>query len=413
MMCCVGLLVGVVVLAAQLRVAGTASPDVVRHVSTGVATAVVLSAVLLSFPAWWALGGSAHLGSWVWPRWTIYHDVTHLGDYVTGTTQPAGIFFVTLTGVVPNLAFIGFGVLVAFAAALVVAVRNGVLWLLGALGVLGVLLGLAGSLSISPFQVVFRLPVVHNILPQRWLGIVMFAAAMGVGIGVTELVAWARARTRFAVLGGSALLALAVVPIAVNDAAFAPLPVGPVAAPTWFTTHHTGVLMMTPTPNSIATGMTWEAVSGLPTALVGGWGPEVHRRVPKVQANATLELWRVTVTKTSLAEVLPRSVRDVRGAAREWGVTDVLAAAPGGTPAFAWGRAPTAAVGLFVEAFGLPTSTGPGWWAWHLSSSSTGLVVTTSYSHHCDALAGANVAIVISCLTDPGAQSNRALLRPG
>jgi hypothetical protein len=414
MMCCVGVLIAISVLIAQLRVVGTVRRDVLVHVGRGVATAAVLSGLLLVVPAWWALHGSAHLGAWVWPRWTFYHDVTRLKSYVWGSSQPAGIFFVTLTGIVPNLAFVGFGIPLVLVVALVVAVRNGVLWLLAALAVLGVLLGLAGSFPISPFQVVYRLPVLHNILPQRWLVIAIFAGAMGVGIGVTELVTWVRRWTSNGALAGAALLALAMVPVAVNDASFIPLPVGPVAAPTWFSSHHGGgVLLLTPSPNSIATGLTWEAVSGLPTALVGGWGPEVHRTLSRVDALATLELWAVTVGKTGSVEAPPKWVRAVRRAAREWGVTDVLAAAPPSTPAFAWGRAPTAAVGLFVEAFGMPTSTGAGWWAWHLTPRSVGLLVTTSFSHRCNVRAQADVALVVRCLTGPAARTNGTHVRQG
>lgn len=413
MMCCFALVAGACVLAAQLRVAGDARREVVAHVGKGVALAAVLAGAALAVPAWWSLRGTAHLGSWVWPRWTFYHDVTHLSSYVSGTSASAGGFFVTLTGVVPNLAFIGFGVPLAVACALVVAVRNSVLWLLAVLAAVGVLLGLAGSLSISPYQVVYRTPILHNILPQRWLGVVLFAGAIGVGIGVTELVRWARRRTPFGWLVGAVALAVAVVPIAVDDAASLPLPVGPTAAPSWFATHHGGVLLLTPSPSSIASGLTWEAVSGLPNALVGGWGPEVHRRVDRTQGAASFALWAVTVTKTASAQVAPSSVRALRRAVGQWGVTDVLAAAPGGTPAFAWGQPPTAAVGLFVEAFGVPTSTGSGWWAWHLTATSRGLIVPKGFSHGCNELAGIDVGLVVRCLTSAAAKASSEHVRQG
>jgi hypothetical protein len=250
----VGVPVSVCVLVAQARAAGPDRVAVLVHVAKGVAVAAVLTVAVLVAPALYSLHGPAHLGTWVWPRWTFYHDVTALSEYVTGATTGSVAFFVTLTGSVPNLAFVGFGIPLVLLLGLCIAVRNWVLWLLAVLVALGVLLGLAGRLVVSPFQLVYRLPILHNILPYRWIGIVVFAGALGVGIGTTELVAWARTRTRFATLGGAALLALAVVPVLVTDAAFAPLPVAPVSAPSWFRTHHGGVLLMTPTVDSIASG---------------------------------------------------------------------------------------------------------------------------------------------------------------
>jgi len=409
--CSAGIVVASGVLLVQRAHAGDQRRAFDAHVAKGLVTAAVLIGVLLTVPAWWAIDGSAHLGAWVWPSILISHDVSRLSTYVSGLTTPSGPFFITLTGVVPNIAYVGFGIPLVFVTSLLVPKRNAVLWMLGCLGAVGVLFGLAGSFALSPFQLAFRLPLLHNILPQRWMVIAMFAAAMGIGIGVSEIVRWARMKSSLAAICGIALLAIAVGPVITADAAFAPLPVAAVRVPSWFSTHRGGVLLMAPAPGTVATGLTWEADAGIPTALVGGWGPQDVLNLSKVQDLARYTLWAVTATKTSKAQVSGKKVRAVREAARQWGVTDALVAEPGGVPPFVWGQPPTAAVGLFVEAFGDPTSQGYGWWAWHLTPKSKGLLVTANFSHRCNESAGTDVALVVSCLTGSAAHANSALVR--
>ncbi len=82
-----------------------------------------------------------------------------------------------------------------------------------------------------------------------------------------------------------------------------------------------------------------------------------------------------------------------------WGVTDVMAASPGGSNTSVWGQPATSAVGYFTEAFGPPTSVGPGWWVWHLTPRSVGAIVTPSVSLSCNTLAGDDPSKVIPCLT--------------
>jgi len=410
--CTMAAIVGLAVLAVQAATAEEGWRAVLGHAGRGLGLCALVAGLLLAYPAWWAIKGPAHLGTWVWPSGLLINAVVHLHSYFGPVTRPHLSTFINLNPRIINNAYLGIGVPSVIVLALVVAWRNLVLWLLAVLALFGVVMAKAGSLPWSPYQLTIRLPLLRNVLPERWMGIAIFAAAMAVGIAVTELVAAVRRhRPGLSLPAGWGLLGLAVVPLLLADAAAVPLAVGPVTAPAWFHHHRPGTLMMTPSGSTNTIGLTWEAQAGLPDGLLGGWGPRgVGPPLSVAQRHALFVLFDATRASPSFAWVTPGWVATIRRSARQWNVSNALAATPLGIPVSWWDPSGTVAVGLFTEAFGPPTSSGHRFFAWHLGPQSTGLVVDARFSRACNAAAGKDAAKVIVCLRSPQARADAARL---
>jgi len=402
--CTVGAFVALAVLIAQL-ISADDRRQVGRHVGVGLAVGALLMTVLLAYPVAWALAGDAHLDAWVWPALFFAFNTVHLSDYL-GPLTTARDFVINLAAREPNVSFLGWGLMATITAVMIAAWKDLRLWLLVGLGLLGGLTAAGSSLSWSPWEAAYRLPILHNVMAQRWVIVVIFAAAMALGIGVTDVTTSIRRRSVPSWLPGaigSSLLLVALAPVMWADAASAPVPVGPTTAPSFFISHpQGGVTMMTPFPNANASGLTWEAVGGIPTALVGGWGPQVLDAPGTSGTRAQEILSNMTWLPPSRQGSNPADVRVIRSIIAQWGVTEVLAASPRGTPATVWGHPATGAVGLFTEAFGPPTAQGPGWWSWSRPGSTRGTIVPLEVSQQCINAARGHPGAVSGCLATRG-----------
>lgn len=388
----------------QLVAEPTQRRAITMNVLVGFGVGAAVALVVLVYPLYWSLKGTDHLGNWVWapgvfalnvaPLSTLFHPLT----IAQGAVNPFGA---SLNARLPNLAYIGYGIPIVFVAGLVAKVRDARLWLLGAMALFGATTAAGSSFRFSPWHLFIRLPLVHNLLPNRWPVVTAFAAAMAMGFAVDDLRHRIAKQNSALALGVAALaLVVAFAPVGLVNLRIGPLAVTDAPLPTWFDHHHGGVLLATPSPmglNSIA--LTWEAEAGLPNALVGGLGPQQVLPLPPVQASARRLLQSISYAEPENFGVSPAQVLALRVAANAWGVTDVLAGSPHGTNRNLWGGSPTPPVGLFTEAFGPPTSIGPGWWAWHLTSASRGTIVSLQESTACNAQAGNNPLAVVTCLT--------------
>jgi hypothetical protein len=392
-----GALITVIVLIAQC-VTSEDPRGVLRHATVGLVTGGVVLLLLCAYPTWWAVAGPSHLPSWVWPTVFFAVDQVRFTAYF-GPSRTFQALAIDLTSPQLNAAFMGWGFMVSIVASAMAAWRDLRFWLVVGIAAFGVATAAANSLWWSPWQLFFRAPLVHNIMGQRWVIVVLFGASMALGIGVSDLVGRLGGSGLTPKLSGIAILIVALGPVIAADTSVLPVPVASTTPPSWFVKPSAhGTVLMTPLPGVIASGLTWEAAAGIPSGLVGGWGPQVFdfNTGPFKTAHDTLV--QMTYQEPLGQAVSPRQVLSIRRAVSAWGVNRLLAVSPSGGPAKLVGAPASGSVGLFTEAFGPPQSKGPGWWAWTVLNPSKGRLVSEASSQACLNRWRSDAARIPSCV---------------
>jgi hypothetical protein len=348
----------------------------------GLATGIGLALVLLAYPSWYALAGPAHLSSPIWP------NIPVVGGFLPGNfvrpTAPPGRLLLTIGGYeghpLPTAAYLGWGVVVVAVGGLLAFRRDRRLWLFGAVGLVCALLSLSERHHWEPWRAFNSVPVADNIIQQRFVAITFLAAAAMVAIvcdHVRRALADAtvargrppaRART-LGVVGGVALMAGALVPIAVAFAPDLPYQARPVKLPAWFA--HRGeqlppgrVLLAFPPPFSgIQSAMTWQAVNRLHWAQAGGGGPQGT----PARAGAARPGFSVLMDLAfGFGQPAGTRAQDlaVRQALRRWGVTTVVIPLQPGLPALLRGHDPVYAATFMAGVLGVPPHYQDQAWVW-------------------------------------------------
>ncbi len=360
------------------------------HALAGLGVAVGVSAVLLAYPAWFALEGPAHLSGLVWPSAGGGTGVIGSGPVVVADLlrlrhmSPSALrFFAGYQGPgLPEPEYLGVFLPAAVVVGLAAWWRNRRLWFLAVLGLLALVVGLGHQRYWTPWRVVARLALVQNVVPVRLMVVVTWCAAAALAVvmaAVRERVgrlagAGDRGRGRTGAwaggLCGLAVAAVALLPLAGAEAGNVPLTTEGISVPPWFTVaaphlppHR--VVLTFPLPVTGGSAMTWQAVDGLHFALATGAGPEsVASRAGAERAGLA-----VLTAAGSLFWTLPpptgQNVTAVRRALAGWGVTDVVVPAPSELVPASERAAPTAwALGLLTLAVGRPPVYADGAWVW-------------------------------------------------
>jgi hypothetical protein len=369
-----------------------------RRVVVGLLTAAGTAAVLLAYPAWFALAGPAHTSGRVWPTLDLGVEGTRLGAYLWPTPVSAGftLFAHRVGGYQgPTLSgqYVGIGMAAVAVVGLLVWRSDRRLWFFGAMTGVSVLLSLGVSGSVwLPWQAFAGQPLLQNIIPSRFLVVTYLSLAVMLGIVVDRTRRTVGERStgdatggpgrRASSLAGVAVAAIALGPVAAYLAPTVPMTTRPVRPPTWFTTvaprlpaHQ--VLLVFPVPYQvIESAMAWQAVVDFPYAMAGGGGPGgvIQRAGPEEPGAAAIARASFSFTGQVLR---PGDLVAARRALAGWGVTmAVLPDEPGLPPydrvtsvpytvAFmtaVTGRAPVRQQGSWVWpgiAAGTPTAPGP------------------------------------------------------
>ena len=313
--------------------------------------AVVSSAVLLAYPAWFALAGPAHLSGDVWgTKGLLSYGGDSLGLFVRPMVPSARITAVThqFGGYQhPTLSqqYLGLGLLAVLVVGLLVWWRDARLWLFAAVGLVSAWLSLGLAFHHwTLWRLFVRAPLMSNIIPSRFVLFVYLAAAVMLGLildHVMGTVAGRRPATAARIALGwctaVAVAAVALVPIVSYFADGLPLTTVPVQLPEWFATAAPElppgqVLLVFPFAFR-QSNMTWQAVDGMRYAMVGGGGPNsVLSRAGK-EAPGQQYLANISLSGTSQT-VTPAEVEAVRGALSGWGVTGVVLPDPSHLPKY-------------------------------------------------------------------------------
>jgi len=368
----------VVCLVALLAVALVTNPGGLRerlpHAARALGIGLVLGALLLAWPVWFALEGPAHLPGLVWP------NVGVIGGFIPSSFVTTGYpselhSFLPLSGYLgPPLAssaYIGWGFLAVLVVGLAVFWRDRRLWFFAFTFVVCVGCSLGERRGQwEPAWLFARIPLLQNVIEQRFMAFGYLAAAVLLAIIVD--------RTHRAVpdwrgvLGALAVSGVALVPMAVIFSERLPFTMQAVVLPRWYsevapTLPPGRVLLTYPTPFSgIQSSMAWQSVLGMPFSLAGGGGPQgVERRAGTAAAG-----FRV-LSDLGLGGLVPppagtpAQLAAVRHAMSVWNVNTVVVAPDRALSPRVVGRDPVYAAAFMTAVLGRQPTLEAGAWVWN------------------------------------------------
>ena len=411
-----------------------------RFAAVALAAGAIVAVVLLAYPAWFALAGPAHVSGLVWSDPGQY--VSTLKSYVIPKpANPSGWVF-GFDGLLIDGQYLGFGLVLVLFGGLVAWRRDLRLWFFATVGLASLMLSLGAA---NPLFGI--LPVLENILPNRFDQIVYLSAAIMLGIvvdhsyasvtrwyeaarsgdvhpeapavegqarrinpGTTDRahkpwVGWAGA------LAGLTVAGIALVPTGVYLSQDAPIPVQSSShIPTWFRTAalHLGpkqVLLVLPDNLSVESSLIWQVADGMRSAMADGVGSSGTAVEP---AGLTV-LNDTSLPATSGAAALvvtPGKIAAVRSALHEWGVTTVVIPDQPGLVRLAQLASVPAAAALITAATGQRPIYEDGAWVWAaVNYTSPSIVTTISKFSECTSAGSrgtAAVAAAVACIASKG-----------
>jgi hypothetical protein len=362
-----------------------------RHVGAGLGTALAVAVVLLAYPVWFALAGPAHLSGRVWPTLepgaggVRAGDVWHLRT-MTGLRAEMQLWGGYEGPALPQPEFLGVGFLVVLTAGLVAWRRDRRLWFFAALGAVTTWLSFGVETGVwVPWRILAHVPVIQNIIPDRFWVVVTLCAAVMLAVIVDRTREAVRSRVRApasapppgragAAVAGAvaavAVAAVALVPMGGALAANVPLTTRPVTLPDWFARAaphlppHQVVLVYPSPVTPLQSALAWQARDGLHFAIVGGSGPGgVPSRAGPERAGQSV-VARTSVSLQGPPAATATNVAALRRALAGWGVTVIAVPDPAALPRYERGAFPATALGLFT----LATGRAPGFrhdaWIW-------------------------------------------------
>jgi hypothetical protein len=344
------------------------------HATTGLAVGLGVGAVLLAYPVWFALAGPAHLSGLVWPHISI------IGGYVPANyvsphyVQGANVYQILGGYSGPQLGssgYLGWGLVAVLVAGLAVFRRDRRLWFFGFVLVLCTLCGLGARRGQwwEVAHVFAHIPIVENVIVQRFMAFAFLAAAVMLAIVLDRVHAlvpdWR------GLVGAVAVAAVALVPIGVTFGERLPFAMSPVLVPRWYTEVAPAlppgrVLLSYPAPfTGIQSAMAWQAVDAMHYSQAGGGGPQgvpsragVAKGGFKVLTALTLNYGLPPPTGT------PAQYAAVRRALRAWKVDSVVVSTDPRAPLLQQGQDPVYAAAFMTGALGRIPRVEAGAWVW-------------------------------------------------
>ena len=352
-----------------------------RYGLRGALAAAVSSAVLLAYPAWFALAGPAHLSGAVWGSGAklsyggnnlrlFVHQMAPSADATALTHRYGGYQAPTLSG-----QYLGIGLLAVLVVGLLVWHRDLKLWLFAAVGTASAFLSLGlGFHGWTLWRLVVDFPLMGNVIPSRFGVVVYLCAAVMLGLVVDHAFRTVAGRgpirpgrVALAWCTGLVVAAVALVPIATYFADGLPLTVEPVQPPEWFRTVAPGlapgqVLLVFPFAFR-QSNMTWQAVDRMRYDMVGGGGPNsLLSRAGKERVGDRYLAYLSFAGGSQ--EIVPGEVASVRSALDGWGVTGIVLPDPKGLAEYARTAAVRSIVVLTTAATGQIPSYRARAWVW-------------------------------------------------
>jgi hypothetical protein len=242
-----------------------------------------------------------------------------------------------------------FGFVLAFSALFALGERRGQWW------------ELAGALA--------HLPVLENVIVQRFMAVGFLAAAVMLAIVLDRL--HARAPDWRGLVGAVAVTAVALAPMGVIFGERLPFAMTRVILPRWYTevapTLPAGqVLLSYPAPfTGIQSAMAWQAVDRMHYSQAGGGGPQGTEARAGAAAGGFRVLTELTLNYDRPSPAgSPSQYAAVRQALRVWKVDRVVVSTDPAAPFLQQGQDPVYAAAFMTAALGRLPRLQAGAWVW-------------------------------------------------
>ncbi|MBU6232632.1 MAG: hypothetical protein KJS64_00085 [Acidobacteria bacterium] len=334
--------------------------DSIRRLRDLVVGAAPIIFVVVAPLAAYALYGPAPLAEWVWPRGVITgSSLTSLSTVVSQSTSAMYTFVSSSSSMSPT--YLGWAGLIGVAALVVTRRRWAMTWWLVALALGGLWLSLGDHVGVNLWSVVWHAPVVHNMMPIRFVVWVWFA----VSILAAAAVAVPNRRRSVSFVGAGLIVGSWVV------ASHSVFPI--VSQPVHRYNVISNIARQYPRPPNIVAFpapdsgilLIQQANEGFRFRTSGGFGPSLYNSTP--DDRATYDLLNDVSFYGFLGRRAPRlsEIRQLRESFARWGVDAVVVpnrlSAP--IPGF-FDSTPFRTV--MASAFGRPTGTSEdgstSWW---------------------------------------------------
>jgi dolichyl-phosphate beta-glucosyltransferase len=377
---------GLVLVVAALALNRPALVHKLPHAVEALVLAAVVGGVLLIYPVYFALDGPAHLSGLIWPNLGAiggYDISSFLGaNLAHGHNVLSG----GITGYegtpLPSSGYLGWGLIVVLAGGLFVWIKDRRIVFFGFLLVLCFWFSLGerrSSWNVVPARAMAHLPVLENVIEQRFMAIGFLAAAVMLALILdhvrsdfpTRVKAHGAGARALGVGAAVAAAAAALVPMGSTFASSMPFAMRPVVLPSWYRQVAPKLppgRVVLPYPaafSGIQSAMDWQAVDAMSFSQAGGGGPQgVPNRAGSAKTGfidlAALDFGfrgQPTGTQANFAAV--------RHAIAAWGVNTVVIAPDPGAPTLQQGHDPTYAAAFMTAALGRMPVIEAGAWVWN------------------------------------------------
>lgn len=305
------------------------------HLFRGLAAAGLTTGVLCAWPLAFALLGPEHLTG---PVWGVTEGYGYLWSMVTAAPRtttggpPGAEWTGAFSPAVANLAFLGWTGLALATAALAVRRR---LWQLtyALVGLLGLLLGLAGTEPLGLWHYLHTLPMFNSVIQERLAVLPLLAIVVLVASLADWMVELARGRKlwmrTFSAIAGAGVLVASSGPVwaAAGDI---PLTMTQVREPAWFAANGAEAQgrVILPHPNVYSPtqdALAWQALDGYAWSQPGVSGPQTLPWRAGEHRAAVHTLQRLGFHFAGRSPLPTQAnVKAIREAIAYWGVTDVV-----------------------------------------------------------------------------------------
>jgi hypothetical protein len=355
----------------------------VPHASTALSVGTVVGGVLLAYPVLFALTGPAHLSGVFWPNIDTLDGITRsllVNPMPNRTLSVVAAYGGYEGSPLPSGSYLGWGLIIVLVAGTAVWFRDRRLWFYGLL--LATCVVCSFDLRTGPWvpaRFFAHVPLIENILPQRFMAVGFLAAAVMVALIIDRARSRLPGRLGLRGLGGNlvgisgalGVGAVALAPLAINFLPDLPFTMEAVVLPRWYTAvapHLPPGRVLLPYPvaySGIQVALAWQAVNRMAYSQAGGAGPE-GTSIRAGRAEPGFDVLSVLSLGFSLTEPnsTPANLAAVSGALRIWKVnTVVIAPEPLGL-ADQQGHDPSYAAAYMTAVLGRLPVIQAGAWVW-------------------------------------------------
>jgi hypothetical protein len=362
--------------------------ELAPHAAGGLIVGTVVGGALLALPVSFALLGPGHLSGTLWPNIGVnggYNGSSFVGPAYLRSRD----FYAQIGGYegrsLPSSGYLGWALISVLIAGTVAWFRDRRLWFFGLMVGVCVYASLAERPGdFVPANVLGHLPLVNNIIPQRFMTFGFMAVAVVLALivdharrDVPRILRLRGAEGRVMGVGAAlGVTAIGLVPMVTLFGPTLPFTMAPVVLPSWYATAAPKlppdrVVLSYPAPwSGIQVSMAWQAVDAMSYSQAGGGGPQgtVDRAGA---ARAGFSALTRLAFGVGFPQPLPTAanLKAVRQAISVWQVTTVVIAPQPGAPVVMQGHNPIYAAAYMTAALGRPPTLEAGAWVWNNAAS--------------------------------------------